>query len=343
MTTAAIGSVLPAPSHRVPPRPDSVWEAWTGGFANVSAYRTARGALQALLDDRKVGRVWLPAYVCDALARGAAGREIAWYPVGRRLDIEAGRLLASVRPGDAVVVVDYFGRSPTGPLREFAAARPDVLWIEDRAQALEPDQPRFGEVLLFSPRKLFGVADGGLLVSDRPLPAPAPGAEPAQLWAANDGRASDPDGADPDSWFPAFRRREAEFTVDAAPMSGRTEAVLRALAWGDEAEARRANWRVLAQRLPEYALWPDLAPAFAPLAFPVTVEDAGAAAVALAQRRIWCARHWPELPSPRADFSEAHELAAHCLSLPLDSRYGAEDMERVAVSLREAARPAQPR
>ena len=37
----------------------------------------------------------------------------------------------------------------------------DIFWIEDCAQALVPDVP-WGDWQIFSPRKLFGVADGGV-------------------------------------------------------------------------------------------------------------------------------------------------------------------------------------
>jgi dTDP-4-amino-4,6-dideoxygalactose transaminase len=322
--TPAIGGVAPA----VVPGPvaESLWDRWTGGWAHAAAFSTARSALAALLRRQQPRRLWLPAYVCQTVLDGAAGVPVSWYAVDGRLQVDLGQVGA----GDAVLVVNYFGRSA------LAERRPDLFVIEDRAQALDPDQPPFGDVLLYSPRKLFGVGDGGLLVSNQALPTPdAPGDD--ALWTANDARARDPDGLGPGAWRPAFIAREAGFEPDGRAMSGRTLAALQGLDWRPEAAARRANWAVLAASLPDLALWPDREAAFAPLAFPILVEDATAMGAWLADRRIWAPRHWAEIPSP-ASFAEAHDLARRCLSLPLDGRYGAEDMARIVEAVRSYPR-----
>lgn len=318
------------------PSGESVWARWTAGFSYVTGFRTVRAGLRALLRDRSIRRIWLPAYICGSAVPTEV--PLAWIPVGRTLDLDVDALAPELRSGDAVMIIDYFGRSPASALIALAAARPDVLWIEDRAQALWPDRAPFGEVVLYSPRKLLGVADGGVLVSRAPLPQPNADTELPGLWHSNDARRADPDGRTPDTWFPGFRVREDEFTSAPAPMSDRTHSLLQSIALAPEAEIRQANWLMLAQLLPDYALWPEQHPAFVPLAFPVVVENAGNAASCMAAQRVWCARHWADLPSDADEFPEAHTLAAQCLSLPLDSRYDAEDMARVAAALRAVAR-----
>ncbi len=324
----AIGSVIATP-HGTAPVAQSALAHLTQG-REWAGFRTARGALAALLRHRGRRRVWLPAYLCDVLAEAARGCEMAWYGVDQGLNIDIASLL--LESGDAVVVIDYFGRSPSPELYELAHGRPDVLWIEDRAQALAPDGPAFGEVGLHSPRKLFGVGDGGLLVGPD-LPAPTLHKPDDSLWRANDLRAADPDGDNPAPWFAAFKAREAAF--DAAPhaIDPRTVETLAVVDVVGEIAARRANWQVLAAELADIALWPDASVAFAPLAFPVVVDDAGALSVHMAAERIWCARHWADLPSPDG-FADAHALSGRCLSLPLDGRYGTDDMERIIAAVR---------
>jgi dTDP-4-amino-4,6-dideoxygalactose transaminase len=320
VTLPAIGGVAPA----VVPGPvaDSLWDRWTDGWGHAAAFSSARSALAALLRQQQPRRLWLPSYVCQTLLDGAAEVPISWYAVDGRLEID----LSGVEAGDAVLVVDYFGRSA------LAERRPDAFVIEDRAQALDPDGPPFGDVLLYSPRKLFGVGDGGLLVSNQPLPTPE---EPGDdtLWAPNDARARDPDGLDPGVWRPAFIAREAGFEPDGRAISGRTLAALQGVDWRSEAAARRANWAVLAAGLGDLALWPERDVAFTPLAFPILVADAAAMSAWLADRRIWAPRHWAEVPSP-IPFTAAHDLARRCLSLPLDGRYGASDMARIVEAVR---------
>ena len=327
----SIGSVLPWPEAG-PPAPDSLWAAWTAGHRNVAAYGSARSALAALLEFRGIERVWLPAYSCKALAQAAAPCERCWYGVDVALAPDVAQLARVVRRGDAVLVVDYFGRVPGPSLAALAASRPDVLWIEDRAHAMDHAADPFADVVLYSPRKLVGVGEGGLLVADGALPTPSgPQAHrPAQAQLA---RAADPDGLRPDGWFPLFRAQEAAFDIDDAPMGEPTRAALGRVRAPLVARRRRANAAILAGRLGDLALWPGPLD-FTPLAFPIRVQDCAGLAAALADRGIYCARHWAELPSDPAAFPLAHRLSGEVLSLPCDQRYGAADMLRILDALR---------
>lgn len=325
-----IGSVLPLPSTDEVSG-QSLWDFWTAG-ANWAAYSSARSALAALLADREVRRVWLPAYACPALMEGAiaGGRQAAWYAVDERLEPRLEDL-QSMRSGDAVVGIDYFGRSPSEDFRALVRARPDVLWIEDRAQALAPG-PAWGAVRLFSPRKLIGVGDGGLLVAETKLPQPS--APPSRTEAgAQAARAGDSDGQAPETWFPAFQAQEAAFAVDAAAMSPRTAQALRGCLAEPLIAARRRNAGCLAAALADIALWPE-PPTWPPLAFPILVADAAAFVRGMAAQGVFCARHWADLPSPER-FGPAHDLARRLVSLPCDHRYGEEDMARVVRAVRQ--------
>lgn len=334
MTVRAIGGVMPA----VVPRPveDNLWRHWTTGYKGIEAYSSARSALAGVGRCGSRQRLWLPAYICQSLYDGAlaSGREVAWYSVDGALTPQ----LAEFAPGDMVVLVDYFGRPPNPEVRAFVMSRPDIVWIEDRAQALDPNVPKFTSNAIYSPRKLFGVGDGGLLVTGWETPMlERPAEDEAFLWEANDLRARDPEGLDPSGWRGAYIAREAAFEPDERAMSNRTFLALNGLDWRPEAAARRANWGLLAKDLADRALWADPEVAFAPLAYPILVDDAGAMAAHLAEHRIWAPRHWADLPSP-ASFTQARDLSRRCLSLPLDGRYGAEDMARIVAAVRSYPR-----
>lgn len=300
-----------------PPVPDSLWDTWADE-ANLTAFRTARSALAAVLAARGIKRVWLPAYVCTALAEGAAGLDCRFYGVDRALN---PLWPDQLEPGDAVVTVSYFGKPSTG-------GRRDVLWIDDRAQALDAG-PRWADVTLYSPRKLVGVADGGLLVSAGALPSPTDDGDDS-LWIPETARALDPDGLEPSRWYPQFQAREAAYRVDRAAASGRTILALKALSATAAIARRKANWRVLARRLADRALWDDPDPDFAPLAYPIIANDPAALVKALAAERIFCPRHWAELPGGTEEFADARWLSEHLVSLPCDQRYTAQDMSRLA-------------
>jgi hypothetical protein len=295
----------------------------------------ARSALAHLLATLGAPRIWLPAYICGAAADGAAadGREVRFYAVGATLAPDVEALAKALRPGDAVLGVDYFGATASG-LPELAAVRPDVAWIQDRAQGLWPDPAPWGTHVLYSPRKVIGAPDGGVLLSrvgaiDPPAWAADPDAarriEPLRR------RAADPLGLENDVWFPAYQAAEAAMTGSPRPMS---EAARRGAAAADTAEfarRRRRNAEVLLARVGGAALLPvERLLAAAPLGVPVVTPDAAEAVRAMARQRIFCARHWAELPSPAAEFLAEHALSARLITLPCDHRYDEADMARVA-------------
>lgn len=292
---------------------------------------------------RSVARIWAPAYICPAVpdAARAAGAEVRYFPVDVALHPDVEELRRSIAAGDAVLMVDYFGRPPHADFIALTRERPDLLWIEDRAQALDTGAPTWGTVTLFSPRKLFGIGDGGVLVGEGDLPIAETGAEGDEnrLWAPHVARSADPEGGSPQAWYGAFRRREDAFVADdPAPMSARSIASLKRIDFQIHSNARRANYAALAHRLRDLLLWPDvLTPSFAPLAVPLRVHDATAVARRLADQRIYCARHWAEVPSPLEVYEAAHRLSRQQLSIPCDPTYGPEELARVAEAVAAAA------
>src|SRR5882757_3924604 len=157
----------------------------------------ARAALAHLLAVLGVRRVWMPAYVCveAAAAAAQAGRQVLFYRVGPDLLPDGQGLTRDLRAGDAVLGVDYFG-ARAGTLPDLARRFTDVTWIQDRAQALWPDPTPWGTHVLYSPRKVVGAPDGGVLVSlDGPVPPPewSPGLDRSLLEPSRM-RAEDPLG-----------------------------------------------------------------------------------------------------------------------------------------------------
>ena len=331
---SAIGSVFPTPLNLpIDAIDNSLWQGWTAGWRHVSSYSSARAALAALLRFKGIQRIWLPDFCCTALVEAAGHVEMGWYETTLELDVSWPILAQALRPGDAVLAIDYFGRAPRSGFLDLVRAQRDVLWIEDRAHALNPGLPAWGDIVLYSPRKFLGVGDGGVMVSQSPLPDPSP-TPTAPLPIAQSQRQLDPEGLRPDRWFPAFRTQEAAFCVDDGRMSDLTKNFLQRADANAISARRQANGRVLAAALQDLALWPTDPIDYAPLAFPICVADRDGLAQALAEQRIYCAKHWTDLPNDPALFPVAHSLSAHILSLPCDQRYDERDMDRIVTAIR---------
>ena len=327
--TSTIGGFigLEAPSPNAPARFESGDLLW---------FRNARAGLHHLLLSLQTRRVWLPAYVCThfAQAAGEGGRSLLFYPVGSDLTPDTGFLKARLQAGDAVVGVDYFGAAAGDrALADLAAELPDLVWIQDRAQALWPVEAPWGQYLLYSPRKMIGVPDGGVLVSMRgPLPEPR--------WRRDDDvghllpaiqRFEDRESRHNDVWRPGYRAAEDAMTAEAFPMSRLARALLPAIDVGAAIERRRRNAAVLEARVGEFTLLAaSRLSTGTPIGVPVLTDDASAVGRRMAEQGVFCPRHWPDLPSPADAFPQEHELSRRLLTLPCDHRYLEDDMSRVA-------------
>lgn len=310
---------------------------------------SASGAYALLLEWLRPPRAWLPAYICETVvAAVSAHTEACFYPVGERLD-DAPAI--GVRPGDAVVVVDYYGWLPRpegiAGLREAGA-----VVIEDASQALLTEGTgTIGDFWIASPRKFVGVPDGGLL-GPRPdgmaVPAePVPEAWWRQAREARVGRrAFDENGGDR-SWFPLFQRAEDGVPARPYAMSELSRSIL---AEGIDADAiaarRQANYDVLQRELGEVSLMGPRPDGVVPMGFPVRVAERDAVSERLFADRVFPPVHWP-IPDPvPASFAADRRLSSEVMTLPCDQCYDERDMLRVARLICDgsaAKRPGRPR
>ncbi|MFW2542761.1 hypothetical protein ACN2XU_08975 [Primorskyibacter sp. 2E107] len=318
------------------PVPGNLWELWTDAAAQALTFVNARSGFAHILQCLAPRRIWLPAYCCADMAE--ATRAPLIYGGDDTLTPDVDALDEALRPGDLVLGLNHFGR-PNANLAALARSRPDVTWVEDCAQAADTGATPWADLRLFSPRKLLAVPDGGILVDARGL-LPAPRQRPAataRLRHAGLMRAADPQDRNNAAWYAAFQRAEAAMTVSDHAMSAHTRNILQGTRADALIAARRANYARLHAHLSDLALWPDPAPKWTPLGFPIRVPDAAALGAGLARERIFAPRHWPRLVTNNPPPSEAM-LQKQLLTLPCDQRYGAADMDRIAAAVRTVLR-----
>lgn len=99
---------MPSPGNQEP----TLATQWGLSTTSSAFFRNARSALHALLRYLAPQRVWLPAYVCEAICSAVPmGRnELHYYPLDQQLRPQLDHLKRNVRDGEAMLLVDYFGR-----------------------------------------------------------------------------------------------------------------------------------------------------------------------------------------------------------------------------------------
>jgi len=318
----------------------SVLEAWTGGRP-FTAFVNARSALAALASAADV-TVWLPAFICVDTTDGLPRARVRFYRVLDGFVPDLAVVEAQAEPGDLVVLAAHFGLPLTESARAFAKARADLRFVEDRAQALAPDlRPSLGYAL-YSPRKLLGVADGGILVAPDDvalLPQPSAAADADALWHAPLLRHADTLGADNASWHAANQAKEAAMTAGPAAITSRSLDILSRTPITGLVRARLANWRALDARLSRWSTLPP-EPEAPPLGYVLCLppEVRSRLLAALHAQRIFAAVHWPQIAAPEADFPREHAWTRELITLPCDHRYGLPQMQQIADCVEEVLR-----
>jgi hypothetical protein len=233
-----------------------------------------------------------------------------------------------------VLAIDFFGFPPSRRFLQFVQRRPDLLFVDDRAQALAPSIEPWADWTLYSPRKLLGVADGGILVVEcagRLLPRPNEQPDAVALWSAPLLRYEDRTEVNNPTWYEANRAKEARLKADGCRMTLWTAWILSHTALDPLAECRRRNWLTLKRLLGNW-LACDGNPDAAPFGYVIKVPALQRAKILhdLHSDRIFATVHWPALPSPPKIFAAEHQLQRQLITLPCDHRYDEDTMACVA-------------
>jgi hypothetical protein len=282
--------------------------------------------------------IWLPAYICEGLIAASWRERVRYYPLaGFEPDIV--HLDSAASKEDMVLAVDFFGFPPSVEFLRFAQRRRDLLFLDNRAHALDPGIEPWADWTLYSPRKLVGVADGGILVAERPgrdVPQPSERPDAVALWTAPMLRYEDRTEEHNQSWHEAHQAKKAWMQADRGAMTRLSGWILSHTPIEPLADQRRRNWRVLQNYLGRW-LAHDGNPDAAPFGYLIKVpsEHRPEMLRALYADRIFAAVHYPSLPSPADHFPAEHELRRQIITLPCDHRYGEDAMLSLAAKVRQ--------
>jgi len=277
----------------------------------------------------------MPWYNCDTMLEAPETARVAVDRYGLDSDLYP-KGLGVLSSEDCLLYVNYFGvcdRQVSRLLHEFPRQRV----IIDHSQAFYARPP---ECLgtLYSPRKFFGVPDGGYLVTR--LQIEPPNERDTQSFERLKPlmvRLSE----GPEAGYEAIQR--ARLSLKRQPpkiMSALTEALLRRVDYRNALLRRNDNFLRLhstlhsRNRFPMPTDIPD-----GPMCYPFLGEIPQLHEW-LIQHRVFVGRYWPGVRGPldRDDDLE-RRLAQECVPLPCDQRYGSAEMERIIALIDAFAAP----
>ena len=297
-------------------------------YPHASGFNTARSALKALLSALGAQRLQLPYFICHAVpdAANAVGVDVARYALDSNLELKQ---LPDLQTGEHLLYVNYFGLKDRYIVEALAPHYGDRLII-DNSQALF-SKPLANIKTLYSPRKFVGVPDGGWLanppVGEWQSLLPPSTSDFSALLGRLEG--------EPEAHYSTFQQVESALELaPVAAMSNSTQRVLDSLDYPWIIARRLANMAALSRALDaRNAL--DILPGTptAALCYPLlldTPSQAHSLRKRLQNDRIFIPCYWQEVISdPQTPDFERH-LASCLLPLPIDQRYDATHIDRLA-------------
>ena len=299
-------------------------DKWELPYPAAQGFQSARAAFFALIRAGRPKRVWMPRYSCDAMLAPLEQENIecVWYDVNDQLVIDQK---LEIETNDWLLYVNYFGVCNKQAEELIRRLSPDQVVLDYSQAFFAPPQE---EVLatVYSPRKFFGVPDGGLIISKIPIEVP-------KEQDANSFRRMSHLirrlGDCPQAGFDDFKRAEESLTeIEPKRMSLLTTRILSSIDYERASKKRSENFFFLHERLREKnKLAVDVSCVAAPLCYPFLASDPGLRK-RLIDSGIFIATYWPDaIGRVNEDWSE--KMVRKLLPLPIDQRYGAREMQRI--------------
>lgn len=297
------------------------------------ALTSGRACLRRIVATLKPARVLAPFYICDTVLQAFQheGIPVEFYDLDASLD---PRLTGDGSTSDLMLYVNYFGLK-TAEIPGLMATRRERLVVDDTQAFFERGHD--GAWAFNSARKWFGVPDGAYAYGGdlglEQAPASGPPMSDHLLTALTGNRPLA---------FEQYRQSEAAVSDRFVAMSSLGARLLAGIDYAAVRRARGRNFQALHERLGAYNRLPAAllerasAAWVTPFCYPL-LTDTAVPWTELWNRGAFVPRLWPEVQ--QRDGAAAHptstRLAERLMALPIDHRYGADDMSQLADRLME--------
>lgn len=285
-------------------------------------FQSARAAFVALSREFKVNTIWLPYYLCHTIIDVCKQENIKvkFYSVANFKSIPE----LNLQENEWIYLVNYFGVSD-GWVQAMLNRFPHDRIILDYSQALHARVHRKVAATIYSPRKFFGVPDGGILFTERSLKSTYQVDFSSQhrlehLFSRSAGNISE-------GYFHYHKAEDSLADSEPKLMSPITELILAGLDIDAASSIRIRNFKFLNFHLKhKNFLRLDCEIHSGPLCYPFLTDDPSVRALLL-RNKIFTPTYWPEC----AELGVSNvPFDINCLiPLPIDQRYTTGDLEKI--------------
>lgn len=286
---------------------------------NALKFNSGRNALRYMIQQLAIKKIFVPYYTCPVVwqAINAENCQIIPYDIDENFTPTT-----EFQKNDFVLYNNYFGICGNN-VAELAAQYSNL--IVDNAQAFYASLQ--GRAAFYSPRKFFGLPDGGLLIAED---IAKPNCEQStsfdkcsHLLKRHDLGAAD--------GYNNFKQNDA--SLDNAPifaMSKLTEALCGNIDYQMAKKIRLQNFAFLHQNLKHInKIATNPATNDVPMVYPLATNNFDLRQKLIANK-IFVARYWPvEKGCDCMTSALSDKMAETIIPLPIDQRYNIDDMNRI--------------
>lgn len=309
---------------------------------NVLFYDSGRSAIKALISIIRKGKILLPSYLCKSVVSCFQDFRIDYYLVNEQFEINIESLESKLdKTVTAVYIMHYFGVLQKAEVLCCIKQRQEefhYIIIEDTTHSFLTKKCTIGDYQVCSLRKWFAIPDGGILYSRKPF------------MPDNNCRQCNPNSAkileamllkqmyieNKANTNTLYRRifAQQEENLDRQEsvyaLSEISSVILECTNLNTVIRQRKRNWNYISKNLRTPYVLPvyrRISDDTVPFAFLIKTENKDSFKNYMAENKIYCAFHWPVETEEQQKILVNLELQEHILSLPIDQRYGQEEME----------------
>jgi hypothetical protein len=289
---------------------------------------SGRNAFEHLLRSKEYNKVFLPYYTCDAMLGPIhkLGLEHSFYNIDETMRPVFD--YACLRGEDVFVYNNYFG---VCDLQVKEVANNCKNLVVDNSQAFF-SMPQPNVDTFYSPRKFFGVPDGAYLYTDELLSI---NLEKDNSFARFDHLIKRIDVGS-EFGYAGFKTNEAGLANQPIKLMSRlTQRLLESIEYLEIAERRKRNFKHLHTKLKSTnGLSINMDDVSVPMVYPYFVPHGDEVKNKLISQRIFVATYWPNVLKTCPKNSLEYELANRTVFLPVDQRYGLDEMDYIYEKLK---------
>jgi hypothetical protein len=291
-------------------------------YPSAVCFNSGKSSAKFILSYLDIGRVFIPKFTCTSLIESIEelGFKIELYDINESLEIKK---ITIHNERNVVLVNNYFGIK--GDYVKQLKARLTCKLIVDNAQAFYSVPPK-GIPAFNSCRKFFGVPDGSYLFNTDVNIDDIPQGQSYDHFSHLVKRLD----VSPEFGYEDYKRNEKSLGQRGIErMSIATQRLLASVDHERVKAIRRKNYLHLDAELGHLnELSFPLSSSDVPLAYPFYIEGDGLRAHLISER-IFVPTYWPGVEQRTDTGSIESNLTKYLISLPVDQRYGAEEMERI--------------